>query len=116
MTEYTLSVVQLCPGAHKDAANAIAEASGFGPNNLSVELRGPGDSVWWGCHAWWIPEVLAAAVNPPDEVPGTGEILTHVVTSVAYSDGLSDAELATVAPQHWQAALAANGLSVVPAA
>lgn len=103
MTDYTLSVVQLCPDAYRGAANAIAEASGFGPNNLSVELRGPGDSVWWGCHAWWVPSVLEAAMNPPDEVPGTAEILAQVVTSVQVGGD----------PQsHWQEALAANGLSV----
>lgn len=113
MTEYSLSVVQLCPDAYRDAANSIAEAMGYGAGNLSVRLRDASDGLWWGCHAWWIPEVLALAVNPPDEVPGTSEALQHVVTSVAYTEGMTSAELDGVAAGHWLAALAANGLSVV---
>lgn len=113
MSQYTLSVVQLCPDTHRDAANAIAEAAGYGPGNLSVELRHADGSTWWGCHAWWLPSALATAINPPDEVPGTADILVHVITSVVYAEGLTDAELESVAPDHWAAALAANGLSVV---
>lgn len=102
MTAYTLSVVQLCPDAYRDAANAIAESAGYGPKNLSVELRDADGGVWWGCHAWWIPSVLEAAMNPPDEVPGTAD-LAQVITSV---------QVGGDPQQHWQAALAANGLSV----
>jgi len=113
MSTYTLSVVQLCPDAYAASADAIAEASGYGPGNLSVRLGHADGSTWWGCHAWWIPEVLAAAVNPPDEIPGTADILQHVITSVVYTEGMSDAELSEVALQHWLSALSASGLTVV---
>lgn len=102
MTAYTLSVVQLCPDAYRNAANAIAEAAGYGQGNLSVELRHIDGSTWWGCHAWWMPSAMEIINNPP-EVPGVAEIMAQVVTSVR--DGGDPL-------QHWQEALAANGLSV----
>lgn len=113
MTKYVLSVVQLCPDAYAAAADAIAEAAGYGPHNLSVRLQDGQGGIWHGCHAWWIPEVLATAINPPDEIPGTADILAHVITSVTYTEGMTDAELSEVAIQHWQSSLAANGLTVV---
>lgn len=125
MTEYTLSVVQLCPDAYADAADAIAEAAGYGPRNLSVRLQGAGGALWRGCHAWWIPESLSAAINAPDNPPEVSGVLAHVVTAVVntgrivgpdgtvYAEAMSDAELSDVALTHWQSALAANGLSVV---
>lgn len=125
MTDHSLSVVQLCPDAHKSAAEAIAEGHGYGTGNLSVELRHTDGPTWWGCHAWWVPELLAAAVNPPDEVPGTAEVLAHVVTSVVNTGELLDTDgtvlvaamtseaLEGLANAHWLEALAANGLSVV---
>lgn len=105
MSEYTLSVVQLCPAIAKDAANAIAEASGYGPNNLGVGLRHTDGSTWYGCHAWWIPEVLAAKSEPPGD-PAIDSVLAQVITSVR--EGGSP-------QQHWLEALAENGLSVVEA-
>lgn len=102
MIEYTLSVVQLCPDAYRAAANAIAEASGFGPGNLSVELRGPSDSVWWGCHAWWVPEVYEAMTAPTGD-PDVDGVLAQVITSVREGGDPM---------QHWQEALAEHGLSV----
>lgn len=110
MTQYTLSVVQLCPDPWREAANAIAEAAGYGPNNLSVELRHTDGSTWWGCHAWWIPEVLAAAINPPDGGTGNAEILAQVITKVVYVPPGSDAT--GVGNAHWRAVLSANELSV----
>lgn len=112
MTEYTLSVVQLCPDAYRDAANAIAEAAGYGPDNLSVELRHTDGSVWWGCHAWWIPEALAAAMQLPESAPGAEEILAHVITSVVDREALPEAEREGLPLRHWLQALAANELSV----
>jgi hypothetical protein len=103
MTAYTLSVVQLCPDAYREHANAIAEAYGYGPGNLSVELRDANNNVWWGCHAWWMPSALEIVSTPPDEVPGAAEIMAQVVTSVREG---GDPQ------QHWAEALSANGLSV----
>lgn len=104
MGEYTLSVVQFCPAAHRDAADAIAEAAGYGPGNLSVELRHADGSAWWGCHAWWIPEVFAAQTQLPPEAPQEWhDALAAVVASVRDGDDPL---------KHWDEALAANGLSV----
>ena len=56
--EYSLSVVNIVPDAHKDAINQIAELYGCGSNNLSVKLQGE-DGIYWGCHSWWKPEDYA---------------------------------------------------------
>lgn len=112
MTEYTMSVVQLCPDAYRDQANAIAAAYGYGDGNLSVELRHADGSTWWGCHAWWMPSALEIALHPPEEVPGAAEILAHVVTSVMPTGALTPAGLEMAPLDHWRAALAANDLSV----
>lgn len=112
MTEYTLSVVQLCPATHSDAADAIAEAAGYGPGNLSVQLVHTDTSTWRGCHAWWIPAVLAAKSAPTGD-PAVDDVLAQVVTSVVDTTGMTDTELSEVALTHWQSALAANGLTVV---
>lgn len=101
---HSMSVVQLCPDAYRDAANAIAEQAGYGPGNLSVMLQDAQGAIWWGCHAWWTPEALEGAITPPDEVPGTADILQHVTTSVREGG---------VPSEHWIDALAANGFTVV---
>lgn len=103
MTQYTLSVVQLCPDAYAAAADAIAEAAGYGPHNLSVRLQDAQGAIWHGCHAWWIPEVYAAMTAPTGD-PAVDGVLAQVVSSVR--DG-GDPLI------HWQESLAANGLSVV---
>lgn len=113
MTAYTLSVVQLCPDAYRAQANAIAAAHGYGDVNLSVELRHTDGSTWWGCHAWWIPEALAVALQPPDEVTGAAEILDHAITSVVDRESVPEAEREGLPLRHWLQALSTNGLSVV---
>ena len=60
--EYSLSVVNIVPDAHKDAINQIAEIYGCGSNNLSVKLQGA-DGIYWGCHSWWKPEDYAVFSN-----------------------------------------------------
>lgn len=108
MTEYTLSVVQFCPDAYADAADAIADAAGYGPRNLSVRLQDGQGAPWRGCHAWWIPAVLAAKSAPTGD-PAVDDVLAQVITSVREHPNPTGDE----AQQHWQEALAANGLTVV---
>lgn len=112
MTAYTLSVVQLCPDAYREQANAIAAAYGYGDGNLSVELRHADGSTWWGCHAWWMPSALAVALDPPEEVPGAAEVTAHVVTSVVDREAVPEAEREGLPLRHWLQALSANNLSV----
>lgn len=108
MIEYTLSVVQLCPDAYADAADAIAEAAGYGPGNLSVRLQDAQGALWRGCHAWWIPAVLATKSAPTGD-PAVDAVLAQVVTSVREHPDPTGDEV----QQHWLEALAANGLTVV---
>lgn len=100
MTEHSLSVVQLCPDVHKSAANATAEYYGFGPGNLNRLLLDTQGGVWWGCHAWWRPDVLAA-VAPAPGVQGSAEALAAVITSAVTTDS---------AYEHWMQVLASHGL------
>ena len=103
MATYTLSVVQLCPDTHKAAAEAIAEAAGYGPNNLSVELLDANGNIWWGCHAWWQRDAWDA-YTPPTGDDAADEILSHVITSV---------QIGGDPRAHWVATIAEYGLQEV---
>lgn len=81
MSEYSLSVVQVCPDAYKGAANAIAEAAGYGPDNLSVKLVDQDGGVWWGCHAWWIEDRFHESMNLDNYTPEVAGVLSQVVSS-----------------------------------
>lgn len=95
MSEYNQSVVMICDDANKADVNAYFDGLGLGPATLSIELRGAGDSVWWGSHAWWYPAALPQLELVPDAL--------DVITSVR-----PDAQ----AQQHWNDVLQALGLSV----
>lgn len=104
MSEYTLSVVQICPDAYKTVAESIAEAAGYGPNNLSVKLVDGDGNIYWGCHAWWIPEALQQNMELPEGTPEEYRIaLSHVITSVREHGD---------AHEHWMFVLLENGLAV----
>lgn len=111
MSDYTLSVVQLCPDAHRANANAIAEAAGYGDNNLSVELRHTDGSTWWGCHAPWMPSALERSTSLPPEAPAQWQAALAAVVTSPRDMGKNPPEGFTT--QHWLEALAANGLSLV---
>lgn len=121
----TLNVVQLCPAAFADAANAIAEAAGYGPNNLSVPLIAGDGAEWRGCCAWWTPEAFAAAFQPPLDpetgapIPGAAEVLAQVRSYVrgpgasafaAHVALAEDVDGIPVPSETWAIALAAEGL------
>lgn len=49
-----LSVVNIIPAAHLALINALAEAYGCGPNNISVALcNKDGEVTHYGCHSFW---------------------------------------------------------------
>ena len=105
--EYSLSVVNIVPDAHKDAINQIAELYGCGSNNLSVKLQGE-DGIYWGCHSWWKPEDYA--VFSDDElrqqvVPAELQPSLEFLYERLMLDG--DAQ------ENWQAALNELGLVVI---
>lgn len=107
MSSYTISCVLLIPAAHRDAINAVAEAIGYGPGNLSVELLHTDGSTWYGCHTWAEQAFLDMIASPPPEVAqiqgGPEALAALVVSSVEGGDPLSN----------WQQALTENGLTVV---
>lgn len=105
--DYSLSVVNIVPDAHKDAINQIAELYGCGSNNLSVKLQGE-DGIYWGCHSWWKPEDYAVfsdaelrAQIVPSELQPSLEFL--------YERLMLDGD----AQENWQAALVEMRLSLV---
>ena len=104
--DYSLSVVNIVPDAHKDAINQIAELYGCGPNNLSVKLQGD-DDIYWGCHSWWKPEDYAVfsdaelrAQIVPSELQPSLEFL--------YERLMLDGD----ARENWTAALSEHGLTL----
>lgn len=48
-----LSVVNIIPIAYLNLINALAEAYGCGPNNMSVPLCKGGEITHYGCHSFW---------------------------------------------------------------
>ena len=105
--EYSLSVVNIVPDAHRDSINQIAELYGCGPNNMSVKLQGA-DGVYWGCHSFWKPEDYAQFSDAelrvqivPTELAPSLEFL--------YERLMLDGD----AQENWQVALTELNLSVV---
>ena len=99
MSDYTLSVVLLIPAAHQAEINALAEASGFGPDSITVPLTHTDGSPWFGSHTWAAPEFLSdIGAAPPSEA------LAALVMSVR--EGGEPLE-------HWNEALADNGLEAI---
>ena len=97
---YTLSVVLLIPAQHREAINTLAEELGYGPGNLSVPLVHSDGIEWYGGHTWAAIEFLDHFREPFD---GYEDVVSALVVSLL---DLSPAE-------HWQAALAEQGLSAV---
>lgn len=62
---YVLSVVLLIPAAHQAEINAIAEAAGYGPDNLTCPLIHTDGSTWFGGHTWAAPAFLTDIGSAP---------------------------------------------------
>ena len=96
MSDYTLSIVLLIPAEHQAEINALAEASGFGPDSITVPLTHTDGSPWFGSHTWAAPEFLTDIGDAPPS-----EALAALIVSVREGGE----------PQgHWSETLAANGL------
>ena len=99
---YNLSIVLLIPDAHKQAINALAEAAGHGPDNLSRPLVDADGNPWWGGHTMAAPVFLEDFASVT-EYP---EAMAALIMSV------HDIELGESSDlPHWQEALAANNLT-----
>lgn len=118
MTGYTISAVLIVPAAQRDAANALAEAMGWGPDCYSVPLSPDGAApvTHWGLHSWvqesfalmlgaagegqMPPELIAAGYPPEDFVAVLGALIyslwpdmTGHVADVLQAAGLMLAEI-----------------------
>lgn len=106
--EYSLSVINITPDAHKDAINQIASLYDCGENNLSVKLIDSNGEIYWGCHSWWKPEDYA--VFSDDElrqqvVPAELQPSLEFLYERLMLDGNGQ--------ENWQSALGELGLSEV---
>lgn len=94
-----ISLVLIAPDALKDAANALAEATGWGPGNLTRRLVDGNGAVWWACRADAAPADMARFADPS---PAAAAILAQMI--VAPSDSLTGLA-------HFNAVLAAHGMT-----
>jgi len=78
-----ISVVMIVPASEREAARAALEAAGFGPNNISVPMRGPVrvDSVeqatHYGTH-WWLGDEFDTVVGIVREAAPNAAVLAHI--------------------------------------
>jgi len=78
-----ISVVMIVPASEREAARAALEAAGFGPNNISVPMRGPVrvDSVeqatHYGTH-WWLGDEFDSVVGIGREAAPNAAVLAHI--------------------------------------
>jgi hypothetical protein len=98
---YSISCVLLIPVAHHEAVNTLAEALGYGPNNLSVELVAVDGSAWFGGHTWCTQAFLDQLADPAHQNEDTAALIISALVDGEAND-------------NWAQALAANGLTMVP--
>ena len=113
--EKNLSVVSIIPAAYLALINALAEAYGCGPNNMSVPLCTNGEVTHYGCHSFWRIEDYAAftddaarkvviATLPPELQEAVNATIAALYErTVLHGD----------AQENWQAALQELGLTQV---
>ena len=72
----SISCALVIPAAHRVEMNAIGEALGYGPDNLSVPLSGDGaePASHYGCHTWCDAEFIALLANPPPAYIGSAAL------------------------------------------
>lgn len=97
------SAVLIVPDADRNAANALGESMGWGPNNYSVALSADGaePATHWGCRADVSQTFLDLMANPPAEA---APVLAVLISD--FSDGLH-------AYEHWVSVLEDNNLQVI---
>ena len=110
-----LSVVNIIPAAYLDLINALAEAYGCGPNNMSVPLGTDNEVTHYGCHSFWrvddyaefsSDELRNAFISQLDielQGPMQAAVASLYERTVLHGDP----------QQNWQAALAELGLTEI---
>lgn len=112
---YDLSVVNIIPTAYLDLINALAEAYGCGPNNISVPLQTNDEITHYGCHSFWRPDDYAEFSS--DELRNAfisqldAELQAPMQAAISnlYERIIVDGD----PQQNWQAALAELGLTEI---
>ena len=111
-----LSVVNIIPTAYLDLINALAEAYGCGPNNMSVPLYQDNDEVThYGCHSFWRVDDYAEFSS--DELRNAFISQLEVELQEPMQAAVAALYERTVLhgdpQQNWQAALQALGLTQI---
>lgn len=111
-----LSVVSIVPKADLAVMNALAEAYGCGPNNISVPLcNKDGEVTHYGCHAPWRIEDYAEFTDDAArkakiaELPPELQDAINAAVAALYERTVLNGD----AQENWQAALQELGLTQV---
>ena len=94
-----ISLVLIAPDALKDHANAVAEAAGWGPGNLTRRLSDAQGGIWWACRADARPADMARFADPSPE--GAAVLAQLIVDPSESLTGLA----------HFEAVLEEHGLT-----
>jgi hypothetical protein len=71
------SAVLIVPAADRDAANALGESMGWGPNNYSVPLTDGTDITHYGCRADVTQTFIDMVENPTPEAQPIVDVLIY---------------------------------------
>lgn len=110
---YNLSVVNIIPVAYLNLINALAEAYGCGPNNLSVPLCTDGEVTHYGCHSYWRIEDYVEFTDDTARKAKIKELPLELQDAInaAVASLYERTVLHGNAQENWQAALAELGLT-----
>ena len=110
-----LSVVSIIPVAYLALINALAEAYGCGPNNITIPLCTNGEVTHYGCHSFWrvddyaqfssdaLRNAFISQLDPDLQEPMQAAVAALYERTVLNGD----------AQENWQAALQELGLTQV---
>lgn len=103
-TDYIYSLTLIAPVAHRDAANAVAGAMGWGPDNYSIPLTDNGtDITHYALATCCDQQFVDWMAEPPAEAGDIGDLLEALIIAIVprTDDG-----------QHGRDTFAANNLAV----
>lgn len=78
------SAVLIVPTADRDAANALGESMGWGPNNYSVPLTDGTSVTHYGCRADVTQTFIDMLANPP---PEAAPVVAVLISDFREGDG-----------------------------
>lgn len=112
---YDLSVVNIIPAVYLVLINALAEAYGCGPNNISAPLCKGGEITHYGCHSFWRPDDYAEFSS--DELRNAFISQLDAELQAPMQEAISSLYERVVVDgdpqQNWQAALSELGLTEI---